>query len=64
MRFLDDKIIYALNSSLPTDSFKGKVDGSAACKDLYDQASMFYTLTHMFHEIKRLLIIRTEDGLS
>lgn len=35
MRDIDDKIIYALNSSLPTESFKGQVDSEKTCKDLY-----------------------------
>lgn len=35
MRDIDDKIIYALNTSLPTESFKGQVDGEKTCKDLY-----------------------------
>lgn len=37
MRLLDDKIIYALNTSIPTESFKGQVDGTARCKDLFSQ---------------------------
>lgn len=37
MRVLDDKIVYALNTSLPTESFKNKIDASSACHDLYDQ---------------------------
>lgn len=32
---MDDKIIYALNTSLPTESFKGQVDREKTCKDLY-----------------------------
>lgn len=35
MRDIDDKIIYALNTSLPTESFKGQVDSEKTCKDLY-----------------------------
>lgn len=35
MRDIDDKIIYALNTSLPTESFKGQVDKEKTCKDLY-----------------------------
>lgn len=35
MRDIDDKIIYALNTSLPTESFKGQVDGEKTCKELY-----------------------------
>lgn len=34
---MDDKIIYALNTSIPTESFKKKVDATAACEDLYFQ---------------------------
>lgn len=37
MRVLDDKIVYALNTSLPTESFKSKVDASSACQSLFDQ---------------------------
>ncbi|KAI8118490.1 hypothetical protein FF38_12286 [Lucilia cuprina] len=37
MRDIDDKIIYALNTSLPTESFKGQVDGEKTCKDLYSK---------------------------
>ncbi|KAJ8869370.1 hypothetical protein PR048_030946 [Dryococelus australis] len=37
MRNLDDKIIYALNASIPTDSFKVKTDPTATCKALFDQ---------------------------
>lgn len=35
MRDLDDKIIYALNTSIPTQSFKGQVNAEATCRDLY-----------------------------
>lgn len=35
MRDIDDKIIYALNTSLPTESFKGQVDREKTCRDLY-----------------------------
>lgn len=35
MRDIDDKIIYALNTSLPTESFKGQVDSERTCRDLY-----------------------------
>nr|XP_037868915.1 coiled-coil domain-containing protein 58 isoform X2 [Bombyx mori] len=37
MRILDDKIVYALNTSIPTESFKAKIDATAACHDLYSQ---------------------------
>ncbi|KAJ0178766.1 hypothetical protein K1T71_005541 [Dendrolimus kikuchii] len=37
MRIFDDKIVYALNTSIPTESFKNKVDATFACKELYSQ---------------------------
>lgn len=37
MRVLDDKIVHALNTSLPTESFKNKVNATDACHDLYSQ---------------------------
>lgn len=40
MREVDDKIIYALNSSIPTESFKGQKSATEQCKDLYDQINV------------------------
>ncbi|EFN66065.1 Coiled-coil domain-containing protein 58 [Camponotus floridanus] len=37
MRLLDDKIIYTLNTAIPTESFKGQVDSIEQCKDLFQQ---------------------------
>ncbi|KAJ8669381.1 hypothetical protein QAD02_000640 [Eretmocerus hayati] len=37
MRQIDDKIIYLLNTTIPTESFKGQVDPSHRCKDLFQQ---------------------------
>ncbi|XP_075971728.1 coiled-coil domain-containing 58 [Anticarsia gemmatalis] len=37
MRILDDKIVYSLNTSIPTESFASKVDAHSACQDLYSQ---------------------------
>lgn len=37
MRTIDDKIIYALNTSIPTDSFRSQVDASSKCKELHEQ---------------------------
>ncbi|XP_043201087.1 protein MIX23-like [Amphibalanus amphitrite] len=41
-RIIDDKIIYALNQSLPTKSFEGQVDASQTCKDLYSKLKESY----------------------
>ncbi|XP_012260475.2 protein MIX23 [Athalia rosae] len=37
MRLLDDKIIYTLNTTIPTESFKGQVDAKGKCKELFNQ---------------------------
>lgn len=42
MREMDDKIIYILNSSLPTPSFKTHSDPSSACQDLHNQLDTNY----------------------
>lgn len=43
MRLLDDKIIYTLNTTIPTESFKGQVDSSAQCKDLFQQITSIHS---------------------
>lgn len=43
MRELDDKIIYALNTSIPTESFKGQISPSQTCERLYNQLQDNYT---------------------
>lgn len=42
MRELDDKIVYALNVSIPTESFKHKSDNSASCSDLLKKIESNY----------------------
>ncbi|XP_011501130.1 PREDICTED: coiled-coil domain-containing protein 58 [Ceratosolen solmsi marchali] len=37
MRQIDDKIIYVLNTTIPTESFKTQVNASHSCKDLFQQ---------------------------
>jgi hypothetical protein len=40
---MDDKIVYALNTSIPTESFKGKLDATAKCRDLFNQLVQNHT---------------------
>lgn len=40
---MDDKIVYALNTSIPTESFEGKVNAHSACEDLYSQIKKGHT---------------------
>jgi len=37
MRLIDDKIIYMLNTTIPTESFKRLLDPTVQCKDLFQQ---------------------------
>lgn len=37
MRVLDDKIVYALNTSIPTESFQSKTNITSSCQDLYSK---------------------------
>ncbi|XP_037549799.1 protein MIX23 [Nematolebias whitei] len=36
MRTIDDRIVHALNTTVPTASFSGKVDATQTCKQLYE----------------------------
>ncbi|MBN3326675.1 CCD58 protein, partial [Atractosteus spatula] len=36
MRTIDDRIVHELNTTVPTASFKGKVDAKQTCKQLYE----------------------------
>lgn len=42
MRDLDDKIIYALNTTIPTESFKGQLNASEKCTELYGKLNATY----------------------
>jgi hypothetical protein len=42
MRLLDDRIVNALNTSIPTSSFADKINASVQCKNLYDMVSCFH----------------------
>ncbi|KAK2585334.1 hypothetical protein KPH14_010015 [Odynerus spinipes] len=37
MRQLDDKIIYMLNTSIPTESFRGQVNPISKCQELFEE---------------------------
>lgn len=37
MREVDDKIVYALNLSIPTESFKGQISAAQTCHRLYGE---------------------------
>lgn len=43
MREVDDNIIYALNTSIPTSSFKGQVSAESTCHSLYDQLQIAHS---------------------
>ena len=41
LRLIDDKIIYKLNKSIPTDSFVGQVNAEQKCQELYNEVVVF-----------------------
>merc|ERR1711944_11716 len=42
MRLIDDKIVYAINQSIPTASFKGQSDAKENCKGLHETIKVTY----------------------
>ncbi|KAK6171242.1 hypothetical protein SNE40_019472 [Patella caerulea] len=42
MRLLDDRIVYSINTSIPTDSFAKEVSAAAQCEKLYTQMNGAY----------------------
>jgi hypothetical protein len=42
MRQIDDKIVYAINNAVPTRSFKGQIDPSEKCQELYREVENIY----------------------
>ncbi|XP_049869994.1 protein MIX23 [Pectinophora gossypiella] len=59
MRILDDKIVYALNTSLPTESFQTKVDATSACQDLYSQIQKGHSERE--NVIKNCIVVTAES---
>ncbi|KAK0182337.1 hypothetical protein PV327_000486 [Microctonus hyperodae] len=53
MRQIDDKIIYLLNTTIPTESFRGQVDPTTKCKDLFHQIQSGHSQREVF--IKKCL---------
>jgi hypothetical protein len=49
MRAVDDKIIYKLNTSVPTISFADQVSASDECKHLYEQVRHNYDRDPVIH---------------
>ena len=44
MRQIDDKIVYAINNAVPTRSFKGQIDPSEKCQELYREVGQIKDL--------------------
>lgn len=59
MRQIDDKLIYALNTSIPTDSFKGQVDPAATCKELYSQIQIVHRQRE--EAIKKCILVSAKN---
>lgn len=48
LRLIDDKIIYKLNKSIPTDSFVGQINAEQKCQELYNEVQMLCFLFGIF----------------
>lgn len=61
MRDLDDKVIYALNNSLPTASIKSRTDSNPEtnCKELYDKLRKSYVQREDW--IQGCIVVTTEE---
>ena len=59
LRLMDDKIIYELNKSVPTQSFKHEVDAEARCGSLYKDLLQIYSLRE--ESIKGCISSRAEN---
>lgn len=70
MRLLDDKIIYALNTSIPTTSFKDKVNASEQCQVLRDKVKNTHELrgtalkTCISHYQDKVMTAKNENNRS
>ena len=42
MRTIDDRLANKLNTSVPTNSFAGKMDASGNCKQLFEEVCFEY----------------------
>ncbi|XP_055627833.1 protein MIX23 isoform X2 [Toxorhynchites rutilus septentrionalis] len=59
MRDLDDNIIYALNTSLPTESFKGRSDPENKCRELHQQLASGYI--NRQEAIKKCIVVCADN---
>lgn len=48
MRAIDDKIVYALNTSVPTESFKRDSSANQTCKELSEKLEIVYNDRNKF----------------
>lgn len=61
MREVDDKIIYALNTSIPTESFKGQVSAQSTCHSLFDELQIAHAQRA---DAIRNCILSTAEGVK
>jgi len=58
LRLIDDRVINALNSSLPTESFKEKKNSEEQCKEFCDQVSFFCDV-YLWHSVVACHVVGT-----
>ncbi|XP_025097764.1 LOW QUALITY PROTEIN: coiled-coil domain-containing protein 58-like [Pomacea canaliculata] len=59
MRLLDDRIVNALNTTVPTQSFASQVDSTKACKQFYEDMEEAYKQREV--AIKKCISVASED---
>ncbi|XP_077591889.1 protein MIX23 isoform X4 [Stigmatopora nigra] len=73
MRTMDDRIVHALNTTLPTVSFLDKVDSTQTCKQLYESMMEAHLnrdkaikscITHTSEVVGQLRERRAKDGAN
>lgn len=65
MRTIDDRIVHALNTTVPTVSFSGKVDATQTCKQLYESVSVAVKTRLVYVHIRhKTITVKTRFKLS
>ena len=57
-RAIDDRIIYKLNTSIPTESFAGQINAADQCKHLYDEVRPQKYLNTIFPTVNIITWLR------
>lgn len=62
MRTIDDKVIYELNNTIPTDYFAKNLNITDQCKDFYDQVGKFIHFQQVPNNTKTIFVLFNHDN--